>query len=253
MARIHRPRVAGAVFFLFVGLSLGDFPAQGASLLVRDGSDPNVGGFGKPGTEQTTSFVSLAFESVEVASDFSDLDQLLSFDAVWVNTDDRNLTLSATEHSNLQSFAATGRPLALFGENEVWDTWNQSTTAVAEAAANSNETFGGALTPVVAHALVDGVLEVHISAGGLAVGAGISLFDHSVVMLFDDNVLAVLDSGLFKNEDFGGGLENGSNRVFRDNLVEWLGGDLSRVPEPGTGLLILVGLIVMARSPRFRS
>ena len=90
-----------------------------------------------------------------------------------------------------------------------------------------------------------------VPAAGSAVG-GTSLFDIDVANLWgvSENVLSVQDVNWFSDIYIG----NNDNLQFADNLAVWLAGtSASVVPEPGTLLVLGLGLVCLCVVRRKRA
>jgi len=65
----------------------------------------------------TAALNSATGNNVYTTADFSNLSQMLTYDAIWLDIRDTSSLLSATELSNISSFLGTGRRAVLIGEN----------------------------------------------------------------------------------------------------------------------------------------
>lgn len=196
-----------------------------------------------------------AFDGTPIlTSDFSNATQVMSADLVFVNVANRLSGLSATEQTNLQAFAATGKPVIMLGDNYLnFQTWNASILTP----------FGGvpfaftANTPglpfkVNDHPLTLGldVLPDTVNPGTIFSG-GFPLWKsdyspnpYTVGALFgpSDNVLILLELGPL------------NNTTLATNMGSWastLGSTNNAVPSPSSiSLFAAAGLLALARRRR---
>ncbi|PYS75401.1 MAG: hypothetical protein DMF66_19705, partial [Acidobacteria bacterium] len=132
-------------------------------------------------------------------SDLSDLNALLSYDALLVvprtiptfNTPGGSLT--PTEISNLRAFAATGRRLVLFGENGNWGAWDNGILSAVGGSYSGSDVGLVFDSPALTHPLTAGVNTVVWNSDGIATG-GTPLFQNNAATLWgaNQNALTVL-------------------------------------------------------------
>jgi hypothetical protein len=247
-------------------LSASTARAQGArSLLVNTNAagtgvydEIYVGGYSWKGT--TSSLTATFGTHMGSTSTLSDLSQMLTFDALWV--DQRyKAAPSAGELANLAAFAATGRRVVVIGENATWGPWNAAVLGALGGAEgpgqsqswyqmNGHTTPGcldGAASTALAHALTAGVAKVNMSCGGYALG-GTSLFDYGVATLWgaSQNVLVILDANVLDDRF----VTKYDGRTFQRNVVDWIAAPNTQLsvvatPEPATLGLFAAGLLAV--------
>ena len=216
-------------------------PAMGESLLVSDSGGSLGVGYGYYKWGNMTAALNAVFETVDVAPDFENLGQMLSYDRLWLDqrgTDESGASLSANEINNITAFVATGRRLVLLGENNLWTSWNNQILGIGGGTYWSH--YDGTATVIAAHDLTAGVSSVDLRFDGRANG-GTALFDQNWATLWggDENLLTLLSYNVMWDEDWGV-LDNGQ---FALNVADWL-----VAPEPATlSLLVLGGLLVTRR------
>ena len=129
--------------FCFAQLFLISMPLYGnfleaKTLLVCDSglSSPSTGGegrygYGRSDWEQITELLNSATNNnIDVTLNLENLNQLLGYDALWIDQRGSDLNpeatnLSPTEKSNIIAFIATGRRVVLIGESKAWFSWNE--------------------------------------------------------------------------------------------------------------------------------
>jgi len=174
--------------------------------------------------------------SIDVAPDFSNLGQMLTYDALWLDQRWTNGSLSASEVVNLTSYIATGRRVVMVGENSAWTNWNNQILGIVGGSFDSQ--FSGSLTTVVANELTAGVNTVSAPLVGVAALGGTSLFDKNAVTLWGaGNVLTMLDVNICADNNWGAN----DNATFCGNVASWISTPAS-VPEPSIILLLGSGL-----------
>jgi hypothetical protein len=178
---------------------------------------------------------------VSVAPDFSNLSQMLNYDALLLPPRQTGDTLNSTELNNLSSFIATGRRVILMGENSAWTSWNNQILGLVGG------TFAGEYTgtanAVLSDPLTSAAATIYLPACGIAVG-GTALYDHNVATLWNPNknVLTMLNINVW--DDTYGAQYN--NNQFAINAANWLA---APVPEPSIlGMLCMsaIGLLLFA-------
>lgn len=189
-----------------------------------------------------------AKHAVSRAPDFSNLAELLAYDAVWVDQELGD-ALAPAEVSALQSYIAAGHKAVLIGENDSWAGWNASLMAVVGGVhANGCDWSFGA--PLLANALTAGVGSVQNVCGSWlfpSSGAQV-LFGNGMAALYQigaGQALVIMDSNW--NDDLY--RSSVDNTKFAQNVVDWL----APVPEPETYALLLGGLGLLAWRARRRS
>ncbi len=195
--------------------------------------------------ERMTSELDENFGTVTTTIDLSDLDEMLTYDAIWIapQYSDQDI-LSIEEIDNLTQFISSGRRVVMTGENVNWAAWNQSILSIVGGSYDDGF-FYGQTSPVVSHELTEGVSAVFVGGGGTeSSGNGLSLFEENFATLWGDNVLTILEGAIFSDsEDWPGiGWNDYDNGVFGQNVVNWLA-----IPEPATFLLLASGAVLLNR------
>jgi hypothetical protein len=165
---------------------------------------------------------------VTTSADLSNLNQLLTFDGVWIDTRqvDSTGTFSATEAANLAAFIASGRRVVMIGENNVFNTWDGSLLS-AVGGTYAGGTFDGTTSTVSFVPLTTGVSGILVRSGGVAPsgGGGSSLFQDRVATVWGpaQNALVLLDSETFSDDS----LAITGNSNFANNVASWITGGAS--------------------------
>lgn len=196
-----------------------------------------------------------AFSGTAVSTaDFTDLAQVMAADAIFVNIRGAISSLSITEQTNLQSFAATGKPLMILGDNHLnFGTWNAS---VLSPFGGTNYAYSantlGVVVKVNDHALTAGldILPDTNNPGTIQTG-GFPLWQstyswnpYPVGALFgsEQNVLILLELGPLNNVTLGG------------NMGGWAKSTALAIPEPSSAILLVTAVmaVMMRRNGRHR-
>ena len=224
-------------WILVFSLLLGGLSAAEADMLASTGNQYSGYGYGNNYWDNMTTALNNACPNIDTASNFENLTQMLSYDALWLDARQTTSLLSTTELSNLSTFIGTGRRVVLMGENDNWTGWNNQILALGGGSYGSH--YNGIASPVVDNELTNGVSTVYLPTAGRAVG-GTALFDQNFATLWGDNVLTVLDINFFS--DYYWTTED--NQVFAQNVANWV--CASTVPLPGTVWLLSVGIAGLA-------
>lgn len=233
---------------LFAGLAVA-CPA-GAMTILYNPSGVLSGYKADNSTAFTTAFDTAFAGTAESTADFSNLAQVMSADAIFVNIRGAISSLSSTEQSNLSAFAATGKPLMILGDNyNGFSTWNAS---VLTPFGGTNYAFSantyGSVVKVNDHPLTAG-LDVlpdtnnpgTIQTGGYALWQSTYSYNpYPVGALFGpaNNVLILLELGPLNNSTLG------------SNMGGWAKDTASAVPEPASLGLLAIGSIAFMARPR---
>jgi len=219
-----------------------------SSILVAhgfSGAEPD-NGYGGNSWVNMTNALDAAGSSVDVAEDFSDLSQMLNYDALWLSTRRSSNVLSEIEINNITSFIATGRRVVLNGENGYWwGDWNDSILATVGGSSIRYESDTHRQNTVVSNSLTDGVNAIQLGTGGIAIG-GTALFESNSITLWGEsnNVVSMLDVNLCADNYW----DYVDNAQFCGNLASWTASSVSAVPVPaavwlfGSGLIGLMGV-----------
>ena len=250
-AQVLAPLVAPIIAAL-VGVTIHQ-TALADSLLVSQSTGFLGYGYGFPRWSIFNADIDAQFDDVQTTSDFSNLAQVLAADAIMLDQRWDNGVLGAAEAANITAFAATGRRVLLFGENDAFLPWNNQILSIVDGTYN-NETSGLTVPVAIEPTLLAGVSSVGLVYAGQAnVSVGsTALFDQNFATLWraEQNVLTVLDVNVM-DDDYANVLDNA---VFANNIAVWLG---TPVPEPAAiaimSPLVLAGMRVGAVFSHARS
>lgn len=208
------------------------------SVLVRQSGYLHYG-YGNSDWDNMTAAMDAACDSIAVTPNLLDLGAMLSYDALWVDLiGSTSATLGAAEINNIAAYIATGRRVAVIGENAYWTAWNTQIMGLVGGSYAGGE-FSGTANSALVHELTAGVASIQVPTAGVAVG-GTALFDVNLATLWHgDTVLTLLDVNVTSDGYWG----SQSNAQFGENMAEWIaggGGPGPDIPEPTT--LVLMGL-----------
>lgn len=219
--------------------------AQASVLVSPSGGDIGYGyGFSK--WSGFTSALDTASGNTVTVGNLNDLPTMLTYDALFVDQRWTGGSLSATELGNIASFIATGRRVAMIGENNSWASWNNQILGLVGGSHGGQSS--ATTSPVVANELTAGVGAISLPTAGVANG-GTALFDVNWATLWNSNTLTLLDVNVFANW-------SGNNAQFGTNVANWLtsggnnGGGNVPVPAPLALLLTGVASLLLARRSR---
>jgi len=194
-----------------------------------------------------TAAIDAACTSVTVLNDASDLNQMLLYDAVWLDQRWVGGSLTDTEEANLADIINSGRRVVMIGENGNWTGWDNQILGlvggsyVGPDVSGPQDATGGS-------ALLNGVSQVNVSAAGTANG-GSPLFTNNWATEFGNNVVTVLEVNA-QGENW----NDLDNATFFNNVASWICNSEAPVPttpEWSKGalllLLLLVSLVVIYR------
>ncbi|OPY75226.1 MAG: hypothetical protein A4E63_00454 [Syntrophorhabdus sp. PtaU1.Bin050] len=216
------------LFFVFVCLMILTFGTTSfaRTVLVSHESGLEILGYGDKWCTHLTSALDTATgNNVAVVSDFSNLSQMLTYDALWL--DPRKAitgSLTDTEINNIKSFIATGRRVVMIGDNGYdginWTNWDNQILGIVGGTFVSGSAYYGNTIPVASNSLTDGVSYVKLMASGLANG-GTPLFDQNFATLWGSNVLTILDVNALSDDVWGEGGWEGMYQ-FQTNIANWV-------------------------------
>jgi len=220
--------------------------ASATTLLVNQQNPDTVFGYGY-GLSQwagmtadlNTAFGGAANVTVD-PNPLTNLGFLMGFDRLWVTPGISGpALLSPTEISNIQTFIASGRRVALLGENDDWTNWNNSILQTV-GGTYSGVFTSDLLTPAIVHPLTQGVNSLFTIADGVADPGGTPVFSENVVTLWGgpQNVVTLLSVNVMDDTY----RINNDNAQFSGNLANWLAGTTTSVPEPSSLLLLGMGI-----------
>jgi hypothetical protein len=156
--------------------------------------------------------------------------------------------LSSSEKTEITSFLNGGGRMYVFGENSIWQLWNDDIAGLVGA------TTGADYAGTVAHsAFTTGILQGVNTIACIACGTfssfgptGVSLFDANAAGLFGPthNALFMLDVNICDDADIG----TADDLQFCTNIGNYLNGSIppvsaSTAPEPASLALVVSGLL----------
>jgi hypothetical protein len=247
------------VFVLILALLLGNAAVASANLLVsQTGQFVNFFGYNKDFWPEMTDIMNAEFGAGNITTtlEISDLSQVLSADALWLENRTGTAALSSQELSNLSDFVASGKRVVVFSEN---NTFNWLDAIVEEitgddfsfADFNNFSSFSGVAATSSANDLTENVGSVQVAGSGVFVDTGEALFDPNVAALFGNmsNVLIILDNNIF-SDTF---IDDQDNRQFAENVVAWANAETNIAPIPiSSPLFLLAAGIIGLTSVRRR-
>lgn len=216
--------------------------AEAGTLLVNQVNPYLQYGYGLSSWDNTTAALNTEFGAPNVTVSALTLDAitLTNYDALFLTARSPGDALSVAEQAALGAYIATGRRVALIGENNSWTAWNSSMLSVVGG------TYGGAetsatLTPAIVHALTAGVASWNTYTDGVVASGGTSLFSQNVATLWtaSQNVVSILSVNAIDD-----GATSAGNLQFETNLADWLNsGPQTEVPEPASLILASLGAL----------
>lgn len=187
---------------------------------------------GDPWSTMTSILDTATGNDVHVVSDFENLDQMLSYDALFINLRSRYIDppISATELNNITIFINTGRRVVMVGENPFWASWNEIILSLAGGTLSSDTSvsMGATSYSIVNNELTYGVNSIYYG-GSTAIG-GTPLFCDNIATLWGDNILTVLTTNVFEKNN----INNSDNKQFCTNIANWIAYNDMQAPVPAT-------------------
>ena len=183
-----------AALFCSAAHALSLYVGRGAGTTVNDANYF----YGGSRWHEITAAIDSSFDSVTVAPDLTDLNAMLQYDRLWV--DSRAFwgsPLSSLELTNIRTFIATGRHTVLMGDrSEAW--CSQILSLVGGSWAGEGVGIGVAHALPIEPELTSGVNSIDFSGNGFGQSlGGTPLFDRPWSALWGGNVLTVLDLNVF--------------------------------------------------------
>lgn len=210
--------------------------ADAASILVSDSGGSLNYGYGYSQWDNMTAALDAASgNQVSVVSDYTDLAQMLNYDALWLDQRWTGGSLSTTEISNISDYINTGRRVVMIGENNSWTTWNNQILDIVGGTYGGQ--YSGNATSIVAHELTDSAPTVYLPASGVVASGGTALYDENFATLWGANVLTILDVNVLSDTYW----NNQSNGIFASNVADWVTDSSASEPVPEPASLILLG------------
>lgn len=217
--------------------------AQATTVLMDDQylstSYAYTGAGGTGWTDFSNSLDTATGNNVTVGN-FNDLGYMMGFDSIFVNLRCTTCTLSTTEYNNISSYINNGGRAVIIGENTNWTAWDQQVIGMV-GGSFSNTYYSGVTNSISSNALVDGVNQVYLPAGGIVATGGEALFANNFATLWGDNVLTILDVNIM-SDSF---INNNDNRQFMDNVSNWIANTSTSVPETGSLALMVAGMLLL--------
>jgi hypothetical protein len=230
---------------LFSGLALIGLVAnvEAGTLLINQVNPYLNYGYGLSEWDNTTAALDTEFGAANITVSGATLDSitLSNYDALFLTARSPGDFLSVAEQAALSAYIATGRRVALIGENSAWTAWNSTMLAVVGGTYAGSDT-SATLTPAIVHQLTAGVASWDTIADGVVASGGTSVFNQNVVTLWmpGQNVVSILSINAI-DDSFGA---SAGNLQFETNLAEWLNsGTQQEVPEPATLILACLGAV----------
>ncbi|MGD8453919.1 MAG: hypothetical protein PVJ57_19050 [Phycisphaerae bacterium] len=211
--------------------------ASATSLLVSEAQGTFLYGYGSSTWDEMTATLDDVFDTVDVVPDFTNLEQMLSYDRIWLDQRYQGSTLQQVEVDNIAAFVATGRRVVLMGEREGWTDWNNQILGIGGGTFDYR--YYGYTSPILAHSITHSVSSVMLDMAGTAIG-GTELFDVNFATLWcpQQNMLTVLDINVWDDNHW----NTADDAQFAKNVADWL-----VAPEPGSLSLLAVAALLLRR------
>ncbi len=220
-------RIPVATFVLAVSSIITQQAIAGSVLVSLTRDQEQLGYNQQLWTSMTADMNAAATGGITTATSLSNLNQLLTYDGIWVDLREQSGgAFTATEASNLSTYISTGRRVVLIGENPAFSGWDNSILS-AVGGAYSGDSFNGASPTHAFVPLTSGVNSLMVANGSIAPG-GTTLFTDHVATVWGParNAVVVLDSNAFDDDH----LKIAGNSNFAKNIAGWIAGKVADAP-----------------------
>lgn len=187
-------------------------------ILLREGRASHFYG-AEEWSNMTALLDNVSSSGITVVSDLTDSQQVLSFDALWVDVGPWAGDLGSAELENIKALVETGRRVVLVGENRLWAGWNNQILGIVNSHHCGGDDNHGVARSVIGHPLTSSASSLKYQAIGCAC-EGTALYAPNFVTLWGSelNVLTILDSNVLDDENW----DNEDNAQFAQNVANWI-------------------------------